>query len=242
MTSLLSQEQYLFDSENILNEKSHLSFSQLSSHLIESFGFDPSLKFFFEHTQGRNNSHKNIFSFVKQSQSLDNNTDYYSLHCDASTYYVDSEENCFYTFQDKTSSIESINNKYHSRLDLSGKPNSVLAGIIRLNDQDFLSYRKALFCHDSNVAELLAILEGLQLAQSLHIKNLSIYTDSSVSITFIRKHFQLHHKYMKNEKFIPLTSHILESLQFFESCHFIHVPRKQNKEADKLTRMKLHLR
>lgn len=121
------------------------------------------------------------------------------------------------------------------------RPNSIIAGIIKYKDVDYVCYKKNILCEDNNMAELLAIQEGLHLASSLKVKNLNIYTDSCVSITFIKKHFQEHKTYLKNTKFIPITEDILTSLKNFESCNFVHVPRKQNKQADKLTKFRRSL-
>lgn len=237
----------------LVSDSHHQHFIDISSIVINSTNFDSSLKYAYSHQQGRHTSHKNLFSFFKddlQYTLFDNlnklinfsNQEIYSLHCDASTYNIEDNEHSSYikpehnyiSYNDLNLNNNSIIQKF--------SPNSVIAGIIRFENKDITSYQKPIVCNDSNIAELLAIQEGLLLAQSLNIKNLYIYTDSSVSITFIRKHFQSHTKYMKNDKFVPLTSKILDTIVLFDSCHFIHIPRKQNKQADKLTRMKLHLK
>ena len=143
----------------------------------------------------------------------------YSLNCDASMYGVNDFE-----------------------IPISPNlPNSIIAGVIKYHNEDFFYFRKSVICRDNNMAELLAINEGLDIVASLGIKDLNIYTDSSVSINFIKKHFSSHEEYLRKEKFLPFTQKILDSLQHFDNCNFIHVPRKLNKLADKITKHKTFL-
>lgn len=117
-------------------------------------------------------------------------------------------------------------------------PNSIIAGIIKYNNEDFFCYKKSIVCLDNNMAELLAICEGLEIAQSFRMEHLRIFTDSAVSIAYIKKHTQGNKRYMTNTKFLPVTENVLSLLNNFKTCHFFHVPRKNNKEADKLTKFK----
>lgn len=210
LSSLLTKTDHGIDSSHVSHRLSPVNYEQYKDfHLLAS----P-----IENLLGFNNQHVNVFNYVHadylHTQSMVGQCQQYSLHCDASMYGVNDFET----------------------LISPNLPNSIIAGIIKHNNEDFFLFKKPIICRDNNMAELYAINEGLQIAASLNITQLNIYTDSSVSITFIRKHVEQHAKYMKNEKFIPLTQQIISSLQSFQSCNFYHVPRKMNKQADKITK------
>lgn len=170
----------------------------------------------------KRSTHTTLFSYHSNNPLANNvNTEdiAYSLNCDASMYGV---------------------NDFETPIS-PDLPNSIIAGVIKYHNEDFFYFRKSIICRDNNMAELLAIHEGLDIVKSLGIKNLNIYTDSSVSINFIKKHFSSHKEYLRKEKFIPFTQNILDSLEHFDNCNFIHVPRKLNKLADKITKHKTFL-
>lgn len=185
-------------------------------------------------------THETYFSFVQphliHSHHLTNID--YVLFSDASAFGIGSEHHSLYN-----------NNK------LDNLPNSIIAGIIKqklcigqaqeslLTDsfKDLVSYKKNIVCYDSNLAELFAINEGLLLATDMGIQHLHIYTDSAVSIKYIRKHIEQRTDYLNNVKFSSVTELIVQSLQSFDSCHFHHVPRKLNKQVDKITKQTRNL-
>lgn len=183
-----------------------LSEQPTKNHLHVNFLALPQ-QYALEHTNIYHYNNPNLSSKVLSQ-------DYYSLHCDASMYGVN----------------------YFETPIAPHLPNSIIAGIIKHNDTDFFLFKKPIICRDNNLAELNAIYEGLQIAAFLEINQLRIYTDSSVSITFIRKHIEKNEKYMKKDQFLPLTQSIISLLPQFESCSFYHVPRKMNRQADKITK------
>lgn len=170
----------------------------------------------------KRSTHTTLFCY-QSSTNINNkstiDTVAYSLNCDASMYGVN----------------------YFETPISPHLPNSIIAGVIKHHQEDFFYFRKSVICRDNNMAELLAITEGLDIVASLGIKDLNIYTDSSVSINFIKKHFASNPEYLKKDKFLPFTQQIIDSLQDFNTCNFIHVPRKLNKMADKITKHKTFL-
>jgi ribonuclease HI len=165
-------------------------------------------------------------------------TKFFNLHCDASTTEphskIQQHSNPALMAKEHVVALSPTKELIHSPT----FSNSVVAGIIKFELQDLVCYKKNIVCYDNNIAELFAIHEGLVLAQHLGITNLNIYTDSAVSITFIKKHVQEHKEYKNNTKFFPITEHIFKTLENFDVCHFHHVPRKSNKQADKLTKFR----
>ncbi len=81
----------------------------------------------------------------------------------------------------------------------------------------------------NNQAEYQAVVLALEQAKRIGAKELDIYMDSELAVN------QLSRKYkIKNEKIGSLFVKIWNKMIDFERVDFHHIPREQNKEADKL--------
>jgi ribonuclease HI len=81
----------------------------------------------------------------------------------------------------------------------------------------------------NNIAEYTALVRALEHAQKLDGKRLVIHSDSELMIKQMRGEYKV-----KNEGLRPLYEEAQELSGAFESVQFRHVPREQNRRADKL--------
>lgn len=82
----------------------------------------------------------------------------------------------------------------------------------------------------SNVAEYIALHKGLEKAIELGIKHIEIYGDSQLVIQQINGTNQA-----KNAKMKYYRDSVRELLKKFHTYKLLHIPRKFNQEADKLS-------
>lgn len=86
----------------------------------------------------------------------------------------------------------------------------------------------------NNVAEYRAVIEGLMLARELGAKSVTIKMDSELV------HRQLGGSYrVKNEELRKLSAEVARESRRFVKCEFQHVPREDNREADRLANLVL---
>ena len=115
--------------------------------------------------------------------------------------------------------------------DGASRGNPGLAGsgyIIYADGQEIATGTKFLGTATNNVAEYVAVLEAAKdpiLAQFTHI---NFYLDSELVVKQMKGEYKV-----KNEKLIPLKAE-LQKLIRDKFVTFNHVPRNQNKVADKL--------
>jgi ribonuclease HI len=81
----------------------------------------------------------------------------------------------------------------------------------------------------NNVAEYRAALAGLERARALGATDVLLRSDSRLLIEQLAGRFRV-----KNPSLQRLHREVREVLSMFESFHLQHVPREQNKDADRL--------
>ncbi len=81
----------------------------------------------------------------------------------------------------------------------------------------------------NNVAEYQALLLGLKEARKLGAKKLVIYSDSELLIKQMEGEYRV-----KSENLKDLFRKAIKELKKFSRSAFFHIPREDNKEADKL--------
>lgn len=96
------------------------------------------------------------------------------------------------------------------------------------------SFSKFIGTQTNNFAEYTAIEEGLKLAISLKIEELTCYLDSELAVKQINKIYKV-----KDETLKGIYLKVMNLSKSFKSIKFIHVRREFNKEADKLVNMAL---
>ena len=112
-----------------------------------------------------------------------------------------------------------------------GNPGPAGIGIVFYGEKNRLieKYSQAIGDQTNNQAEYKAVIFALKKAKKLKFKNVECFSDSELIVN------QLSHKYkIKDEKLQPLFIQVWNLMIDFDKISFHHIPREQNKEADKL--------
>lgn len=89
----------------------------------------------------------------------------------------------------------------------------------------------------NNVAEYLAAIYALLEASWLHPESIELRLDSQLVVRQLNGEYKVRDKRLK--KFHDICLHFLKR---YDKFHIVHIPRKENKEADKLVNKALDLR
>lgn len=81
----------------------------------------------------------------------------------------------------------------------------------------------------NNQAEYQALLAGLEKAVILGADTLDCFLDSELAVKQINREYKV-----KNKELAPLFLKVYNLTTKFKAIRFIHIPREQNKEADRL--------
>lgn len=81
----------------------------------------------------------------------------------------------------------------------------------------------------NNQAEYQALLAGLEKAVILGADTLDCFLDSELVVKQINREYKV-----KNKELAPLFLKVYNLTTKFKNIRFIHIPREQNKEADRL--------
>lgn len=84
----------------------------------------------------------------------------------------------------------------------------------------------------NNQAEYQALLLALEEAKSVGALRVNVFADSELMVKQIKGEYRV-----KNEGLKPLYKKIMALLCHFGGYHIAHVPREQNKRADKLANL-----
>ncbi|RJO59170.1 reverse transcriptase-like protein [Candidatus Parcubacteria bacterium] len=86
----------------------------------------------------------------------------------------------------------------------------------------------------NNVAEYLAVLNGLQAAKQMGIENLECRLDSQLVCEQLNQRYKI-----KNQDLSRLFVKIWNLTQSFKRLKFVYIPREQNQLADRLVNQAL---
>ncbi|KUO51453.1 MAG: hypothetical protein APF76_13905 [Desulfitibacter sp. BRH_c19] len=86
----------------------------------------------------------------------------------------------------------------------------------------------------NNVAEYKAVIRGLEVSTELGATGVTLYADSQLLVRQLAGEYRV-----KNEGLKPLYQQAKELTKNFKKFKAIHIPREQNKEADKLANLAL---
>lgn len=89
--------------------------------------------------------------------------------------------------------------------------------------------KKFLGVKTNNQAEYQAVIAALEEAKKLDATVISFFLDSELVVRQLRGEYKI-----KNSAIAPLAHKVLMLLKSFERVDFSHVPRQQNKIADRL--------
>lgn len=81
----------------------------------------------------------------------------------------------------------------------------------------------------NNVAEYVALIEGLELAKTRRVRRVAVFSDSLLLVRQMRGEFKVKHRGLR-----PLHARAKELQSSFEEVTFEAVPREMNAGADRL--------
>jgi len=84
----------------------------------------------------------------------------------------------------------------------------------------------------NNTAEYFALIRGLEEALTHGVKNISVCSDSELLVRQINGQYKV-----KNEQLKMLHIHAKKLIKKFDKFIIHHIPREENKEADKLANL-----
>ena len=108
-------------------------------------------------------------------------------------------------------------------------PSSVGA-VARLPEgEELTSISMAIGRATNNVAEYRAVLEGLRLASALNASEVEIRLDSELVARQLNGEYRI-----KDGKLQVISRTVKEEAVRFDTCRYVHIPRTENAEADRL--------
>ena len=112
----------------------------------------------------------------------------------------------------------------------SGNPGPAAIGIvIKSRGKTLKEISQSIGDATNNIAEYTALIWGLQEALKLKADEILIRTDSELMYKQIIGDYKVKHENIK-----PLFEQVKNLVEGFKKVEFKHVPREQNREADKL--------
>lgn len=112
----------------------------------------------------------------------------------------------------------------------SGNPGPAAIGVVIRNQQQIVKeISQSIGLATNNIAEYTALICGLQEALKLKADEVLVRTDSQLMYEQIMGNYKV-----KHENIRPLFEEVKKLIEGFRQVEFKHVPREQNKEADKL--------
>jgi len=112
-----------------------------------------------------------------------------------------------------------------------GNPGLGGVGIILIDKDNKPLVRKGIFIGNvtNNIAEYLAIYNGLKEAKKFGVKRLIIYSDSELAVKQLKGIYRI-----KNEKLKKIFHAIQDIIKEFEIVEIESIPREKNSECDKI--------
>ena len=112
----------------------------------------------------------------------------------------------------------------------SGNPGPAAIGVVIKNKEETIKeISQSIGPATNNIAEYKALICGLQEALKLKAEEVLVRTDSQLMYEQIIGNYKVKHENIK-----PLFEEVKNLVTGFKQVEFKHVPREQNKEADKL--------
>lgn len=113
----------------------------------------------------------------------------------------------------------------------SGNPGKAGIGVVIQSGSNTCEISEYIGTATNNIAEYSALIKGLSKAKELGIDELNIFLDSELVVKQISGSYKV-----KNDKLKQFHEKALILLNAFKSYDIKHIPREQNKEADKLAK------
>jgi ribonuclease HI len=112
-----------------------------------------------------------------------------------------------------------------------GNPGPAAAAAVAYlpSGEELTSVARKLGLATNNVAEYQAVIEGLRLARQLGAREATIRLDSELVARQLSGEYRT-----RNRELLSLAEEVSREARSFERCRFEHVPREENREADRL--------
>jgi len=111
-----------------------------------------------------------------------------------------------------------------------GNPGPSGIGVVICRDGEILKNIASFIGNaTNNVAEYMALIYALQESLILHAENIEINTDSQLLYRQIKKIYKI-----KSIKILGLYNQVLQLMSAFKEVSIKHIPREENRGADKL--------
>ena len=112
-----------------------------------------------------------------------------------------------------------------------GNPGLAGAGALLVSEEgEKIELRRFLGERTNNQAEYEGLLLGLERLKKINARKLEVRADSELMIRQLKGEYRV-----KNEHLKPLYERACEMLRIFESVALKHIPREENREADRLS-------
>jgi len=108
-------------------------------------------------------------------------------------------------------------------------PSSVGAVAYLPGGEELTSVSKSIGRATNNVAEYLAVLEGLKLAWKLRARDVEIRLDSELVARQLNGEYRI-----KNSNLQVISRSVTDEAARFDACRYVHIPRSENARADML--------
>lgn len=106
-----------------------------------------------------------------------------------------------------------------------------IGGVLYREGEELYSFSEYLDDKTNNEAEYSALIRGVELSIELKLTTLAIFADSQLVVKQINGDYKV-----KDERMKVLHSKARSLLKHLDSWSIDHIPREQNKEADKLSK------
>ena len=118
-----------------------------------------------------------------------------------------------------------------------GNPGPAAAAAVAYlpSGEELTSVARKLGVATNNVAEYRAVIEGLRLARQLGAREATIRLDSELVARQLSGEYRT-----RSPELLTLADEVLREVRSFERCRFEHVPREENREADRLANRALN--
>jgi ribonuclease HI/probable phosphoglycerate mutase len=108
-------------------------------------------------------------------------------------------------------------------------PASVAAVLYLPTGEELYSAGKKIGTATNNVAEYRAVVEGMRLARTLGVRALTVRLDSELVMKQLTGAYRI-----KNAELAALAREVADESRHFTKCSFEHVPREENRAADRI--------
>lgn len=120
-----------------------------------------------------------------------------------------------------------------------GNPGPAGIGVVIRNEAGEVVFEHGSYIGDTtnNVAEYTALIKAMETARDLAATDLLVRMDSELIVKQMQGHYKI-----KEPTLQGLAAQVLKLRNNFSSVIFTHIPREQNKDADKMVNQALDAR